>query len=85
MIIVYIFFRYWKEFYYKLNKLNVIYDDESIESMIYDGLDDMKLGILKFKSYTSSRPVFLKSDKLNTNNLYPIISQLLVIILFYFL
>lgn len=73
-------FSYWKEFYYKLNKLNVNYTDESIESMIYDGLDDMKKGILKFKSHVSSRLVFYKNDKSDTDYLYPIISQLLVIL-----
>lgn len=74
-------FSCWKEFYYRLNKLNVNYTDESIECMIYDGLDDMKKGILKFKSYASSRLVFYKNNKTDTDFLYSIISQLLVIIL----
>jgi len=69
----------WKEFYYKLNKLNVNYTDESIESMIYDGLDDMKKGILKFKSQSSSRLVFYKNDKSDSEFLYSVMSQLLVI------
>lgn len=73
-------FSYWKEFYYKLNKLNVNYTDESIEFMICDGLDDMKKGIFKFKSHASSRLVFYKNDKSDTDYLYPIISQLLVIL-----
>lgn len=74
-------FSCWKEFYYKLNKLNVNYADESIESMIYDALDEMKNGFLKFKSHTSSRLVFYKNDKSDTDYLYSIISQLLVNIL----
>lgn len=78
-------FSCWKQFYYKLNKLNVNYADESIESMIYDGLDDLKKGILKFKFHASSRLVFYKNDKSDTEYLYPILSQLLVIIIHYFM
>lgn len=79
---MYIFiFSYWKEFYFKLNKLNVNYTDESIESMIYDCVDDMKKGIHKYKSHTSSRLAFYKCDKSDTEYLYPIISHLLVIII----
>lgn len=77
----FLFFSYWKEFYYKLNKLNVNYADDAIESMIYNGIDDMKKGMLKFKSHTSSRLVFYKSDKSDSNYIFPIISQLLVIII----
>lgn len=72
-------FNCWKQFYYKLNKLNVNYTDESIESMIYDSLEDMKKGILKFKFHASSRLVFYKNDKLDTDYLYPLLSQLLFI------
>lgn len=81
MDVLFYIFSCWKEFYYRLNKLNVNYTDESIECMIYDGLDDMKKGILKFKSYTSSRLVFYKNNKSDTEFLYSILSQLLVIIL----
>ncbi|XP_050524692.1 nucleoporin Nup188 [Daktulosphaira vitifoliae] len=69
----------WQKFYYKLNKLNVNYTDESIESMLNHAADDMKKGILKFKPHASTRLVFYKSDKPDTDYLYPIISQLLFI------
>ncbi|XP_050440480.1 uncharacterized protein LOC126845696 [Adelges cooleyi] len=69
----------WKGLYYKLNKLNVSYADESIESLINDALDDMKKGILKFKPHSSTRLVFYKGDKPDTDYLYPIVSQLLFI------
>jgi len=68
-----------------LNKLNVNYADESIESMIYDGLDDMKKGILKFKFHASSRVVFYKNDKSDSDYLYPLLSQLLVIMIHCFM
>lgn len=61
-----------------MNKLNVSYTDESIEAMLNDGADDMKKGILKFKPHASTRLVFYKSDKPDTDYLHPIISQLLV-------
>lgn len=77
-------YSYWKEFYYKLNKLNVNFADDSIESMIYDGLDDMKKGILKFNAFASSRLVFYKNDKSDSDFIYSILSQILVTNLYYF-
>lgn len=71
-------FSCWKEFYYKLNKLNVNYTDDSIEFIIYDSLDDMKKGVLKFKTHASSQLVFYKNDKSDSDYVYQIISQLLV-------
>lgn len=59
--------------------MNVNYTDESIESMIYDSLEDMKKGILKFKFHASSKMVFYKNDKSDRDYLYTLLSQLLVI------